>query len=212
MPSTPDPLGVNPTWSSRGGTAFATAIMAGVQALVNQKAGTRQGNPNYRLYQLAAKEYGVSGSSSCNSSNGNMVGGSCVFYDVDARRQRRAVRRNAQLLHSLGYHRRALDLEQLFCAGLCRDHRLGLCNRHRHINVSNLVTNWALKAATATHDYDGDAKSDIAWRDTTGNTAVWMMNGAQVASSGGFRRGAHHLVDRRAARLQRRRQIRLALA
>src|SRR5258708_23122414 len=40
---------------------------------------------------------------------------------------------------------------------------------------------------TATHDYNGDGKSDIVWRDTTsGVTAAWMMNGVQVLSSGGF--------------------------
>ncbi len=56
--------------------------MAGIQALVNQNAGGRQGNPNYHYYQLAASQYGASGNSSCNSSNGNTVGGSCIFYDV----------------------------------------------------------------------------------------------------------------------------------
>ncbi len=69
-------------WSLAGGTSFATPIMAGIQALVNQYAGGPQGNPNYRYYELAASEYGASGSSTCNSSNGNTVGGSCIFYDV----------------------------------------------------------------------------------------------------------------------------------
>ena len=32
-------------WSSAGGTSFATPIMAGIQALANQNAGGRQGNP-----------------------------------------------------------------------------------------------------------------------------------------------------------------------
>ena len=41
-------------------------------------------------------------------------------------------------------------------------------------------------AAISTHDYNGDGYSDIAWRDTSGNTAVWLMNGARVLSSGGF--------------------------
>ena len=31
--------------------------------------------------------------------------------------------------------------------------------------------------SVAAHDFDGDGKSDIAWRDTSGNTAVWLMNG-----------------------------------
>ena len=69
-------------WSGAGGTSFATPIMAGVQALVNQATASRQGNPNPTYYQLAASEYGTSGSGSCNSSSGNTVSGSCIFYDV----------------------------------------------------------------------------------------------------------------------------------
>ncbi len=69
-------------WSGAGGTSFASSIMAGIQALVNQKTGDRQGNPNPAYYQLAAAEYGTSGNSSCNSSNGSAVAGSCIFYDV----------------------------------------------------------------------------------------------------------------------------------
>jgi hypothetical protein len=56
--------------------------MAGIQALVNQKAGGAQGNPNYRYYQLAASEYGATGSSVCNSSSGNSTGAGCIFYNV----------------------------------------------------------------------------------------------------------------------------------
>jgi hypothetical protein len=56
--------------------------MAGFQALVNQKSGERQGNPNPVYYSLAAKEYGTSGDSSCNSTLGNTAGSSCIFYDV----------------------------------------------------------------------------------------------------------------------------------
>jgi FG-GAP-like repeat len=40
--------------------------------------------------------------------------------------------------------------------------------------------------SAVTHDFDGSGFSDIAWRDTGGNTAVWLMNGAQITSSGGF--------------------------
>ncbi|MBV9436558.1 MAG: hypothetical protein JOZ44_10935, partial [Acidobacteria bacterium] len=73
-----DPSG----WSGAGGTSFAAPIMAGVQALVNQKLGAPQGNPNPVYYQLANVEYGGSGSSACNASNGATVGANCVFYDV----------------------------------------------------------------------------------------------------------------------------------
>jgi hypothetical protein len=70
------------TWSGAGGTSFASPIWAGIQALVNQNAGARQGNPNPVLYKVAASEYGASGSSNCNASNGNTIGSSCIFYDV----------------------------------------------------------------------------------------------------------------------------------
>ena len=69
-------------WPGGGGTSFATPIMAGIQALVNQRAGGRQGNPNPIYYSLAASEYGASGNSSCNSTLGNAAGSSCIFYDV----------------------------------------------------------------------------------------------------------------------------------
>ncbi len=65
-----------------GGTSVAAPIMAGVQALINQKTGARQGNPNYVYYRLAAGEYGAAGSASCNSSKGGGVSSACIFYDV----------------------------------------------------------------------------------------------------------------------------------
>ncbi|HXY23989.1 MAG TPA: protease pro-enzyme activation domain-containing protein [Candidatus Acidoferrum sp.] len=75
---TGDPSG----WSGAGGTSFASPIMAGIQALINQRAGARQGNPNPTYYKLAATEYGSTGNSSCNSSNPPSSGNACVFYDV----------------------------------------------------------------------------------------------------------------------------------
>ncbi len=41
-------------WSGAGGTSFGSPIMAGIQALVNQKMGSAQGNPNPVYYKLAA--------------------------------------------------------------------------------------------------------------------------------------------------------------
>jgi hypothetical protein len=70
------------TWPGAGGTSFSSPIMAGIQALVNQKTKDRQGNPNPVYYSLAASEYGSSGDSSCNSTLGNGTASSCVFYDV----------------------------------------------------------------------------------------------------------------------------------
>src|SRR6266481_897597 len=69
-------------WSGAGGTSFASPIMAGIQALINQKAGGLQGNPAPVYYQLAAAEYGSGGNSSCSSDHGNAVASNCIFYDV----------------------------------------------------------------------------------------------------------------------------------
>ena len=69
-------------WSGAGGTSFASPIWAGIQALVNQYTGSRQGNPNPALYKIAATEYGVTGGSFCNASNGSGNANFCTFYDV----------------------------------------------------------------------------------------------------------------------------------
>jgi subtilase family serine protease len=75
--------GAPSSWAGGGGTSFSSPIMAGIQALVNQKWG-RQGNPNSVYYSIARSEYGTTGSGSCNSTNGNNAGmaDSCIFYDV----------------------------------------------------------------------------------------------------------------------------------
>jgi subtilase family serine protease len=69
-------------WAGAGGTSFSSPIMAGIQALVNQKTGKRWGNPNPIYYKIAQAEYGTKGSSVCKSSLGNKVASSCVFYDI----------------------------------------------------------------------------------------------------------------------------------
>ncbi len=80
VPCTGAPSG----WAGFGGTSFSAPVLAGVQALINQKMkGAPQGNPNVTLYQMAKAAYGIGaaspGISGCNSSN---VTGGCVFHDV----------------------------------------------------------------------------------------------------------------------------------
>ena len=69
-------------FSGDGGTAFSSAAMAGILALVNQKTalanpatGARQGNANYVLYNLAAKSGAVCSSTGATTS-------ACIFHDV----------------------------------------------------------------------------------------------------------------------------------
>ena len=76
VPCTGDPS----NWAGAGGTSFVAPILAGVQALVNQRWGHFQGNPNYAYYSLANLEYGGRGNASCNSTNG--TSNLCTFHDV----------------------------------------------------------------------------------------------------------------------------------
>jgi hypothetical protein len=69
---------VEPTELEVGGTSVATPAMAGVMALINQKAGSWQGFPNQQLYELAAKQsYSNCSSEKATTSNG------CYFNDID---------------------------------------------------------------------------------------------------------------------------------
>ncbi|MGA2277419.1 MAG: choice-of-anchor D domain-containing protein [Terracidiphilus sp.] len=62
-----------------GGTSVSSPIMAGIMALINQKAGSSQGNPNAVLYGLAAKQTysNCSAETTANSS-------SCYFNDINS--------------------------------------------------------------------------------------------------------------------------------
>jgi subtilase family serine protease len=53
-------VGEPAVWAGGGGTSFSSPILAGIQALVNQKMGGAQGNPNPVYYQLAAGSAGSS--------------------------------------------------------------------------------------------------------------------------------------------------------
>ena len=75
--------GAPDTWSGWGGTSISSPIMAGIQALVNQKTGSRWGNPNTVYYALAKAEFNFPGGASyCNSNTVPKKGNVCIFYDI----------------------------------------------------------------------------------------------------------------------------------
>jgi hypothetical protein len=47
-------------------------------------------------------------------------------------------------------------------------------------HVVGNVSGWSV---IGTGDYNGDGMSDLLWRDNAGNTSIWFMNGAMVAST-----------------------------
>jgi subtilase family serine protease len=75
-------------YNSAGGTSFTAPQFASIQALINQKAGGPQGNPDPIFYALAKGEYGSASKpdtanlSACNASRGNKVSSSCIFHDI----------------------------------------------------------------------------------------------------------------------------------
>ena len=53
--------------------------------------------------------------------------------------------------------------------------------RNYNSNAGAAVIFW--RNPVASHDYNGDGYSDILWRDTSGDLAVWLMNGGTVSQS-----------------------------
>ena len=77
LPCTGAPSG----WFGVGGTSASAPLMAGIQALVDQKWKIRAGNPNPTYYSIAKTEFGTAGNTSCYSIN-EKAGTSCTFNDI----------------------------------------------------------------------------------------------------------------------------------
>lgn len=72
----------NPTtWPEFDGTSFASPIWAGIQALINQRAGGRQGWVNPTYYLTAALQFQIK-LPECNSSLSGGPVSTCIFHDV----------------------------------------------------------------------------------------------------------------------------------
>jgi Pro-kumamolisin, activation domain/Divergent InlB B-repeat domain len=134
-------------WSASGGTSFTAPIFAGIQALVNQYTGSAQGLPNYVYYKIAAAEYGASGNSGCNSSNGNTVNTNCIFYDVTLGDDNAPCKADTNgvlyncYLPSGTYGVISTDnnsYQPAYTTGIGWDFPTGIGT----VNVYNLVTNW----------------------------------------------------------------------
>ncbi|WP_425152012.1 S53 family peptidase, partial [Candidatus Binatus sp.] len=142
--------GAPDNWAGYGGTSVSSPIMAGIQALINQRTASRQGNPNPTYYSLAAAEYGTSGDSACNSSLGNEVNPSCIFYDVtlgdmdvDCTGSNNCYKPSGTYG---GLSSSDSTLETAFAAGVGWDFATGIGT----VNANNLVMAFGSPVATAT--------------------------------------------------------------
>src|SRR5439155_1285036 len=50
-----------------------------------------------------------------------------------------------------------------------------------NVSIASIVVNYVRAV-----DFDGDGRSDIAWQNTDGSTAMWLMNGVSLSSGGGL--------------------------
>jgi subtilase family serine protease len=75
-------VGAPSNWTLAGGTSASAPIMAGMQALVNEIWGGRQGNPAPIYYALARQEYGSHGDKSCQSFVAGGPASHCIFNDI----------------------------------------------------------------------------------------------------------------------------------
>jgi Pro-kumamolisin, activation domain/Bacterial Ig-like domain (group 3) len=139
-----------------GGTSAATPPFGAIVALLNQATGTRQGNVNYGLYGLAAKDTNYTGGN-CNSSLGHTPASGCVFNDVTAG--------NIGVACLLG-STSAVDGSTNWCAGsgvygvtvvpgtnnvaYAAGPGYDLATGLGSINVANLLSSWHLFSRTAT--------------------------------------------------------------
>ncbi len=191
--NTTDTLGL-----AAGGTSFAAPALAGIQALVNQKTESRQGNPNYTFYALAAQQ--VSGGASCGSDQGapaspSLPAASCIFNDVTAGDIDLPCTGTANCFGYTKSHGKTTGYGALsvsssaytpaYPAGTGWDYATGLGS----LNAYNLVTNWAEASADAGADAAVDAATD-AHADSASDTGVDAEAGAGVDAGAGAEAGS----------------------
>jgi hypothetical protein len=133
-----------------GGTSAATPTFAAIMALVNQKTGQRQGNANYVLYGLAAKDTNYT-AGKCNASVGNTPAATCVYNDVSKGNNSVACIAGSPNCSNTTASGFGIEIFQnattpAFATAAGYDLATGLGS----INVTNLLNSWSSFSRTAT--------------------------------------------------------------
>jgi hypothetical protein len=171
-----------PTSLEVGGTSVASPAMAGVMALIDQKAGQAQGSPNAELYKLAAMQ------TYANCSAEKVTAGStCLFNDIDSGTiavpcdygadegnpaQTGIQSPNCTVISAADQ----VGILQGFGAGVGYDQATGLGS----LNVNNVVTAWPVTSGAATAKVTvTPAQSSLL------STSALSVTGTVAASSSG---------------------------
>jgi sRNA-binding regulator protein Hfq len=72
---------------------------------------------------------------------------------------------------------------QGFSAALSDDGLTGLVGGFTDNTETGAAWPFVRRPATATHDFNGDGRSDILWRGNDGSVATWLMNGSRIAGA-----------------------------
>ncbi len=147
-----------------GGTSVSSPAMAGVMALINQKAGTPQGSPNTELYALAAQQsYG-----SCSAERGGgspVTSSSCYFNDIDTGTIAMPCDYSDKSPNCVGTNE--VGILSGYGASAGYDLATGLGS----LNVANVVNHWTATTLSPAFVIFG-ASLTIAAGATTGNTST----------------------------------------
>jgi hypothetical protein len=76
----------------------------------------------------------------------------------------------------------ATNVQQGYAVALSGDGATSLVGRNQSSPGGAQV--FFQQNVNATHDFNADDTSDVLWRDSAGNTAIWLLNGPQTVSSG----------------------------
>ncbi len=163
-----------PSGGEVGGTSAASPAMAGVMALINQKAGSAQGSPNSELYALAGKQtYASCSAETVNNSS------SCYFNDIDAGTNDMPCAAGSPncFVPLTSY---TIGVFNYFGAGVGYDLATGLGS----LNVANVVNGWTGSVSGTATAAVGVAASPSSFTSAQGTTVTVTVTGASGTPTG----------------------------
>lgn len=181
-----------PSGEEIGGTSAATPAMAGVMALINQKAGSAQGSPNAELYALAAKQT----YSSCSAETVTAGSAGCYFNDPDKGTNAMPCASGSPNC-TVATTGDTVGVLSGFAAATGFDNATGLGS----LNVANVVNAWGTAVTgtgAATVAVTANPTSFTSLQGTTVSVAVTGSSGTAtgtiVLTSGSFTSASHTLA------------------